>query len=277
MNTQSEEKVSVIIPTYNREATIGASIQSVLNQTWQNFEIIIVDDGSTDNTRQVIEAFTDDRIRYICLEQNGGASHARNTGIRLSVSEFVAFLDSDDEWLPEKLEKQMQVMQQATEAVGLVYCRMRGTKKDGSILICPELWRPVEELQGNIFYPLLEENVIGTPAMLVRKECLEQTGGFDEWLKCLEDWELILRIAEKWEIGFVDDILVEVHFSESGVSKNIKGDVETRCYMIAKYWELMAQRNILNKMVEEALLFAKHIGYYEEAKQLLAAALQLRR
>lgn len=275
MSMQSKEKVSVVIPTYNREATIGASVQSVLNQTYQNFEIIIVDDGSTDNTRQVIEAFADDRIRYVCLEQNGGVSHARNTGIGLAESEYVAFLDSDDEWLPKKLEKQMQVMLQAPETVGLVYCRMKGTKKDGTDLICPGLEEPVEELQGNIFLQLLEENVIDTPTMLVRKQCLEQTGGFDEGLKCLEDWELALRIAEQWEIGFVDDILVEVHFSDGGVSKNIKGDVETRCYMIAKYWELMAQRNILNKMVEKALLFAKHIGYHEEAKQLLAAALHL--
>lgn len=275
MSIQAEEKVGVVIPTYNRAATIGTSIQSVLNQTWQKFEIIVVDDGSTDNTRQVVEAFADERIRYVCLEQNGGVSRARNTGIRLAECEFIAFLDSDDEWLPEKLEKQMQVMLHASDKVGLVYCRMRGTKKDGTTLVCPELWRPIEYLQGNILLPLLEDNVIGTPAMLVRKRCLEQTGGFDEGLKCLEDWELVLRIAEKWEIGFVDEMLVEVHFSDGGVSKNIKGDVETRCYMIAKYWELMAQGNILNKMVEQMLLFAKHIGYYEEAKQLLAAALHL--
>ena len=275
MSVQSEEKVSVVIPTYNRAASIGASIQSVLNQTYQNLEIIIVDDGSTDNTPQIVETFADDRIRYICLEQNGGASHARNTGIRLAESEYVAFLDSDDEWMPQKLEKQMQVMRQAAETVGLIYCRMKGTKKDGTDLICPGLEIPIEELHGNMLFSLLEENVIDTTTMLVRKQCLEQTGGFDEGLKCLEDWELVLRIAEKWEIDFVDDILVEVHFSDGGVSKNIRGDVETRCYMIAKYWELMVQRNILNKMVEKVLIFAKHFVYYEEAKQLLAAALHL--
>lgn len=275
MNTESVQKVSVIIPTYNRASSIGNSIQSVLNQTWQNYEIIVVDDGSTDNTRQVVDSFTDKRVRYICMEQNGGASRARNMGISLAESEFVAFLDSDDEWMPEKLEKQMQVMLQASEKVGLVYCRMRGTKKDGTTLICPELWRPVEKLQGHILFSLLVENVIGTPAMLIRKICIEQAGLFDESLKCIEDWELVLRIAEKWEIGFVDDILVEVHFSESGISKNFKGYVETRCYMIAKYWELMAQKNILNDIVLEVLKIAQQAGCYEEAKQLLAAALHL--
>lgn len=275
MSAQSEEKVSVIIPTYNREATVGNSIQSVLNQTWQNFEIIVVDDGSTDNTCHVVEAFADDRIRYVCLEQNEGASRARNEGIRLAESEFIAFLDSDDEWLPAKLEKQMRVMLQAPETVGLVYCRMKGTEENGATLICPELERPIEELQGNMLFSLLEKNAIGTPAMLVRKQCLEQTGGFDEGLRSLEDWELVLRIAGKWEISFVDEILVEVHYSKGGVSRNSKGHVEARCYMIAKYWELMAQRNILNDKVAEVLLFAKFIGYYDEAKQLLAAALHL--
>ena len=267
--------VSVIIPTYNRATSIGASIQSVLDQTWQDFEIIIVDDGSTDNTRQVIEEFKDDRIRYICLEKNGGASHARNIGIGQAGSEFIAFLDSDDEWMPEKLEKQMQVMLQASDKVGLVYCRMRGSRGNEEPIICPELSLKKEGLAGNLLRNLVRSNVIGTPAMLVRKKCLEQTGGFDEGLRCLEDWELVLRIAERWEIAFVDDILVEVHFSQGSVSGNSKGYVETRCYLIAKYWELMSQEGVLNKAAEEVLMTAKHYGYYEEAKQLLAAALHL--
>lgn len=275
MNMESGQKVSVIIPTYNRADSIGVSIQSVLNQTWQNYEVIVVDDGSTDNTQQIMENYIDDRVRYISLGRNYGPSHARNEGIRRSECEFIAFLDSDDVWLPEKLEKQMQVMLQASETVGLVYCRMRGCRKDGSDIICPSLSLGEEKLEGNLLRNLVGGNVIGTPAMLVRKQCLEQTGGFDEGLKCLEDWELVLRIAEKWEFGFVDEILVEFRYSDGSVSGNVKGYVDTRCYMIAKYWKLMAQRDVLNKTVEEVLLSAKHIGYYEEAKQMLAAALHL--
>ena len=274
MNTKSEPKISVIIPTYNRAASIGKSISSVIDQTWQNFEIIVVDDGSTDNTRQIVESFMDERIRYIYMEKNGGASHARNEGIRQAKYDFIAFLDSDDEWVSEKLEKQMEVMLQASDQVGLVYCRMRRNRENGDSNICPPLEMKKEILEGNIFRNLLGDNVIGTPTILVRKECLEQTGGFDEGLKCLEDWELILRIAEKWEIGFADDILVEMHFSQGGVSDNSKGFVETRCFMIAKYWEIMAQRGILKPVVEEVLTIANQCGYYEEAKQLLSAALQ---
>lgn len=275
MNVESEQKVSVIIPTYNRAASIAASIQSVLDQTWQNYEIIVVDDGSTDNTRQVVENFTDDRVRYIYLEQNGGPSRARNEGIRQAKYEYIAFLDSDDEWLPQKLEKQMQLMLNVPETVGLVYCRVKARKEDGDIAVCPNLSLQKEQLEGWLLEDLIGGNVIDTTTMLIRRQCLEQTGGFDEGLSCLEDWELVLRIAEKWEIGFVDEILVEAHLSEGGVSSNSKGYMLTRCYMIAKYWKLMAQRNILNRMVEEVLLSAKNSGYYEEAKQMLAAALHL--
>lgn len=275
MNEKSGQEVSVIIPTYNREASIASSIQSVLDQTWQNYEIIVVDDGSTDNTWRIVDQFTDERIRYIYLDQNSGPSRARNEGIRQAKHKFIAFLDSDDEWLPQKLEKQMQVMLNAPETVGLVYCRIRAIKADGDIAVCPNLSLKKEQLEGRLLGDLVGGNVIGTPAMLIRRQCLEQTGGFDEGLSCLEDWELILRIAEKWEIGFVDEILVEAHISEGSVSSNSKGYMLARCYMIAKYWELMAQRNILNRMVEEVLLSAKNSGYYEEAKQMLAAALHL--
>ena len=269
MNIQSGEKVSVIIPTYNRARTIGAAIGSILNQTWQNFEIIVVDDGSTDHTKQVVEEFEDDRIRYVYLEQNSGASHARNTGIALAEGEFLAFLDSDDEWLSEKLEKQMHVIMQAPDNMGMVYCRMIDEEAEDDPIICPPYWIAKERLEGNMLAILMIHNLIGTPTVLVRKECLEQVGGFDEKLSCLEDWELNLRIAEKWEIGFVDDVLVEIHPSDGSVSTNTRGYLETRCYLIKKYWKQMRENDILGEIIQEVLGIAKEDGYYEEVKNLL--------
>lgn len=269
------QMVSVIIPTYNRADYIGKAIQSVLDQTWQNFEIIVVDDGSEDNTRQVVEGVGDSRIRYICLDQNGGASHARNEGIRLAESEFIAFLDSDDEWMPEKLEKQMKAMFQSSDKVGLIFCRMRENSESGNPVIIPSLRLKKEQLEGNIFNNLVCGNVIGAPTVLARRNCLKQIGGFDEELHCLEDWDLVLRIAENWEIGFVDDILVEVHHSEGSVSSNIRAWVDTRCYMIAKYWKIMAQGGVLEALVEDLMMRANEVGYYEEARQMLSAAFRL--
>jgi glycosyltransferase involved in cell wall biosynthesis len=118
-------KVSVIIPTYNRAGLLKRAIQSVLNQIYQDFEIIIVDDASTDNTENVIESFKEHRIRYIKHESNKGAAVARNTGIKFANENYIAFQDSDDEWLPEKLEKQMEIIEHASPRVGVVYTGYR--------------------------------------------------------------------------------------------------------------------------------------------------------
>jgi glycosyltransferase involved in cell wall biosynthesis len=106
--------VSVVIPTYNRASLLGRAIKSVLEQTYQDFEIIVVDDASTDNTEEVVRNLRDRRIRYLRHEKNRGGSAARNTGIRAAWGQYIAFQDSDDEWLPEKLKKQMEVLAAAT-------------------------------------------------------------------------------------------------------------------------------------------------------------------
>lgn len=126
-----KDKISIIVPTYNRAQVIARSINSILTQTYENFELLILDDGFTDDTRNIIERFEDERIRYIRLKDNSGASHARNVGIQMVTCEYIAFQDSDDVWLPEKLEKQMQKMVHASEKVGLVYCRMNGKGRNG--------------------------------------------------------------------------------------------------------------------------------------------------
>lgn len=115
--------VSVIIPTYNRAHLVGRAIQSVLNQTYKDFELIIVDDGSTDNTEDIIKKYQkkDERIKYIRRKKNKGGSVARNTGINAAIGEYIAFLDSDDEWLTEKLERQMKVFKSTSSEVGVVY------------------------------------------------------------------------------------------------------------------------------------------------------------
>ena len=126
-------KVSIILPTYNRAHIIEKAIQSVLNQTYQDFEIIIIDDGSKDDTKKIIRGFQekDNRIKYIRFEENKGAAAARNAGIKMSKGEYITFQDSDDEWLPEKLEKQMKIIETSSENI-VVYCgfwRIDGDEK----------------------------------------------------------------------------------------------------------------------------------------------------
>ena len=262
--------VSIIIPTYNREKEIGRAVWSILQQTYVWYEIIIVDDGSTDNTEEVIRQFADDRIRYIQLETNQGPSHARNIGIKEALYDYIAFHDSDDEWMPDKLELQMCKMTQVSEMFGLVYCRMSGIARDGSSrFVCPPLEYERSALEGSMFKILLRQNAIGTPTMLVRKECLEKVGGFKEGLNCLEDWELILRIARNYQIGFVDEILLEVHKLPDSVSVNIGAYIVSRCYMMSKYRKEMLEYGIFESISREILVMAEAVGLLEETRELL--------
>lgn len=264
------EKVSIVVPTFNRANVIERALRSILKQTYSDYEVIVVDDGSTDDTESVVAAMEDTRIRYISLPENQGVAHARNVGIQEAQYDYIAFLDSDDEWLPDKLRLQMNEMERLGDEYGMVYCRMAGWLRDGSArFVCPVLEYKRAVLEGNIFQPLLLRNVIGTPAMLVRRECLKETGGFKEALHCLEDWELILRLAKHSKIGFVDKILVEVHKSEGSVTTNMAWHVITRCYMVSLYRKEMTELGVLEEVKKEILNIASEHNMYDEIQELL--------
>lgn len=272
----ADEMVSVIIPTYNREKEIGRAIRSVLRQTYDNCEIIVVDDGSTDGTEEAVKQIGDARIRYIRSESNQGAAFARNVGIRASTCRYIAFLDSDDEWHPAKLELQMHRLLCASEEVGLVYCRMGREQEDGSgrVYMPPYECRK-ESLEGDMFRFLLWRNLIGTPAMLVRRECLEAVGMFKESLPCLEDYELILRIAEKWKIAFVDEVLVEIHRTPNSLTSRILEQLVVQCYLVSKYRQRMTAFGISELVQEEILRLAELHGIREEIGELLTRDFEL--
>lgn len=271
-----ETMVSIIVPTYNRAHVIKRAIDSILRQTYSSYEIIVVDDGSTDETASVISGINDARLRFIALEENKGVAHARNVGIRAAAYDYIAFLDSDDEWLPDKLELQMDKMMNSVNQFGMVYCRMGGMLRDGTgRFVCPHQDFGKEMLGGDLFRQLLYRNVIGTPSMVVRRECLEQVGGFKETLQCLEDWELILRIARQWKIGFVDEILVEVHKMAGGVSTNTAWYLITRCYMVSLYRQEMIQFGMLDTVKKDILEVAETIALYDEIEELLNRDIQL--
>ncbi|MDE6883018.1 MAG: glycosyltransferase family 2 protein [Lachnospiraceae bacterium] len=271
-----ETMVSVIIPTYNRADMIKRAIDSVLRQTYRSYEVIVVDDGSADDTGSVIADIQDARIRYIALMENQGVAHARNVGIREARYDYIAFLDSDDEWMPDKLELQMRMFRNSSEEIGMVYCRTGGRTRDGmSRFVCPARDFSRELLEGDMFRFLLQQNVIGTPAVIVRRDCLEQVGGFKETLQCLEDWEWILRVAGNWKIGFVDQVLVEVHKSSGSVSTNMSWHLIVRCYLVSLYRREMTEAGILNDVQNEILDVAGKTGIYDEVSELLKREIEL--
>lgn len=209
-------RVSVIIPTYNRAQVIGRAIRSVFAQTFYDLEIIVVDDCSTDDIAKVVSSYFDGRIRYIRHEHNKGGSAARNTGIRAAAGEFVAFLDSDDEWLPTKLAKQMAVFEKSQ--CGLVYC--------GFIYIDESSGKRKEwlvRLAQDCRQELLVSNFVGTTSVaVVRKSLLKQTGGFDEQMRSCQDWDLYLSLRNICEFGCVEELLVNYY-----IDRKRKGQIST--------------------------------------------------
>jgi glycosyltransferase involved in cell wall biosynthesis len=211
-------EVSVIIPTYNRAHLIGRAILSVLRQSYQDFEIIVLDDCSTDNTEELIDEMKkkDKRIRYIRHEKNKGPAVARNSGIKNAKGEYIAFQDSDDEWLPEKLEKQIKIFRKEKHNIGVVYTGMLRIRNNKIKNIPPKF---IKKNEGYIHKELLKGNFIGNPSVVIRKECFKKIGYFNVILPCLEDWDLFIRISKFYNFKYIPENLVISHYTENGVNE----------------------------------------------------------
>ncbi len=205
MDSKNLPTVSIIMPTYNRAAIIERSINSVLQQTFSDWELIIVDDFSNDNTPSVVNKYVGDRIRYIRHPQNRMVSAARNTGIFNSRNtKYLAFIDDDDEWLPEKLSKQVQLIENNFLRLGAVGCGRVDISKEEAEVHIPQH-------RGYLYEKLLSRSVrgYGAPLMLVNRE-LNKDIFFDESLPCLEDNDFVMRIAKKHPLDYVPEVLVKV-------------------------------------------------------------------
>jgi len=215
--------VSVIIPTCNRSLLLKRAIQSVLDQTYAKLEIIIVDDASKDNTSQVINSFYDDRLKYYRHEKNQGASTARNTGIKHAQGEFIAFLDDDDEWLDNKLEKQVNLIISSPKNVGMVYCWMDYFNENGDLV-----YEHHPTLRGKVLNQILDaQRMGGCPTLLVRCKVIDKIGGFDDSLPRGNDGDFIRRVCRKYEVDLIPEVLVKVHIGHASerISSNSRRGV----------------------------------------------------
>lgn len=230
-------KVSVIIPTYNRAEFLSTAISSVLNQTYQDFEIIVVDDSSTDNTTELINSFSDSRIKYIRHETNKGGSAARNTGIKMSSGQYIAFLDDDDEWLPEKLEKQVELLGNSSPKVGSVYTGLLTIDKAcGKVL-----GRSIPSGKGCFIDELIENNRIGTTSThVLRRECFEEVGLFDESLPSGQDYDMWIRISKKFHFEYIKEPLVKYSIHEKRISTNLEQKIKGIEIIFKRYSQLLA-------------------------------------
>jgi len=227
--------VSVILPTYNRAHIVSKSLQSVLAQTYRNFEVIVIDDGSTDNTKEIIIniAHKDPRVKYFRNNENKGPAGARNVGINLAKGELIAFIDDDVEWFPYKLEKQVNLLQTLPEDYAVVYSglyKIFGYKK---IYFSP---RDVYSKEGNVFNFFFKGMFGDPPSMLVRKSALFDVGLFDEKLPISEDRELAFRLSKKYKFEVIDEPLYISYDTPNSASKQ-EGAVlaRTLLYILEKH------------------------------------------
>lgn len=227
----SKAKISVIIPTYNREETIKRSIASVLNQSYNDFELIIIDDCSTDNTKEIIQSFSDKRIIYKKLDRNMGGNYARNTGIKMAKGDYIAFQDSDDEWLPNKLKAQLKEIEE-TKAD---YCFCRFTKyKNNKTAVSPIKSFVMPDTEKEMFRLLFNGNQISTQTLLVHKKVFQDLA-FDERLPRFQDWDFAIRMAESKKGTFAEEPLVNIYEQGDSISKNNKKALKAFELMEQKY------------------------------------------
>lgn len=216
MTTKTKPKASVIIPTYNRDMFIERAINCVLNQTYMDLEVVVVDDESTDNTREIVNGINDDRVKYF-YKKNGGCSSARNYGIKHSKGEYVAFLDSDDLWDPAKLEKQVAVLESEKDCE-VVCSRAKAVNKDGEVLSylpCPV---PMN-VCSNMLYELVccdGGSEIRFQTTLIRKETLERFGPLDDTMSTMSDMAFILRLATTCNFYMVNEFLYFYFIHDEG-------------------------------------------------------------
>jgi glycosyltransferase involved in cell wall biosynthesis len=259
--------ISVILPIYNGERYLAATIESILSQTYQHYEIIAVNDGSHDCSAEIVKRyFTSGRLKYI-EQVNQGVANARNTGIEHSSGEFVAFVDQDDLWSPDKLEKQIAYMQ-AHADVALVHGRVECIDGDGARISC-EGRVYVDDTSGYCAERLLTGNRIAVPTVMVRRSCLNAVGFLDQTFAPSDDWHLWLRLALRFPFGFLDEVLATYRVHDSNESRHV---LKMRLAEIHVLESIRSAYSTDTLSMNRQALDSSLIRYYEGAAALLSQA-----
>ncbi len=212
--------VTVIMPVYDRERFVHEAITSVLAQTFDDFELIVVDDGSTDGTAAVVAAVDDPRLRYM-VQPHRGVAAAMNTGLRAARGGYVARLDSDDVWLPDLLATQVAVLEARPE-IDVVYARGQGMEADGTPTT--HVWGFGPRWPGDALRSQLHGDFTCNITTVARRTCLERAGGFDESLTAHEDWDLWLRVARHSSFAFTDRVLTRFRWHDGNLTGPTRAD-----------------------------------------------------
>jgi glycosyltransferase involved in cell wall biosynthesis len=245
-------KISLIIPTHNREKLLTKTIQSVLNQTVKVDEIIIIDDGSIDNTKNIVNNYQNDTIKYI-YQDNKGVSSARNNGIRLARNEWLCFLDSDDIWEEKKIEKQINFHNQNAHIL-LSHTDELWMFNDKIIKQKKHQLKP----SGFCFEENIPNTLIGASTIMIHKKVLQDIGCFDEELIACEDYDLWLRILRKYELGLVNEKLItKIAGHENQLSFSTKLMDKYRVLALQKHLNSEYKESILKEIIKKCDILIK--------------------
>jgi glycosyltransferase involved in cell wall biosynthesis len=273
--------ISVIIPVYQGAKTISQAIDSVLNQSFKDYEIIVVDDGSTDNLNGVLNKYGE-KIKLI-KQMKSGVSASRNNGIKNSSGELIAFLDADDIWLPNKLAQQVKMFD-ANPHLGVVFGNVYFW--DGKIYQDKTYFDLMQPYRGEIITPFFAVDFVPFLSVLMRKKILNKTDLFDETIRYVEDYELLLRIALNWEFDYVDFPVGAYRISNQQVSKDYLQVADYLLKMKESFYlkninvlgnanKKIINRGLHNKYIKLAMLYMKE-GKTFEAKIVLKRYLSIR-
>jgi glycosyltransferase involved in cell wall biosynthesis len=260
-------RVSVILPIFNGARYLAEAIESALAQTYTHYEIIAVNDGSRDGSNQIVKDYLGSgRIQYF-EQANLGVARARNTGIAHSSGEFIALLDQDDIWLPDKLEKQIAYMK-AHPAVALLHARVACIDDNGREVNCKGSIY-VDDTSGDCAERLVSGNRIALLTVMIRRSCLDEVGTFRQAFAPADDWHLWLRIAVRHPLGFLDEVVGKYRIHGSNESKNLLKMKLAEIAVIESFRETFADEF---RRMKRGVIKLRLIGLYERAGELLSAA-----
>jgi glycosyltransferase involved in cell wall biosynthesis len=280
--SEHRPKVSVILPTYNRSRTLGDAIASVLAQSWTDLELIVVDDGSVEDVEPIVRSFQDQRVVFTRRAKNGGAGAARNSGIALARGDYIAFHDSDDLWLPGKLDRQLGLFASLGPAYGVVtgpkilYGRDEKFKfGKGKVAIAPDVATRLVP-GGDTLRHLLIDNRISLQNTLFRRSCYPGDVWFDRFARANEDWEFAVRVARTTDIYEDTEPVVLGFISPDSISRNKRRECTGLIRILKKNKDVLAQSPYQHALLRLDLAHDLYkFGKRRRALQFLLSALRI--
>lgn len=267
--------VTVIVPVYNRANSIGKAIHSVLAQAFEEWELIVIDDCSTDGTREAIKGFNDPRVKLLSTHQNSGAALARNVGLRNAKGQLITFLDSDDEYNPNFLNRLVEKSKEASLNVGIFWSGYIIVRMNGGVTTkCRYFWKPDRDVSPYLAF--LRDLKIGVGAgIAIRKFVFDEVGCFDENLRAAEDTDLFLRISQRFSYAYIEDYLITINQSGTDrLSKRFDKIAQAYNVIIPKHLsEIEKHRELRLKYFYKAMWLNYHLGDRKLARSFFSKLL----